>query len=106
MAAALRSVRTGAMPDDALEFATPTVSQRSEGGVYRGPLHRGVDVAAVQADDQRQVRAGQLGPVTRAAGDEARLLIAELVLQAPRDGLHLAPQGGRVEGPAQWQEFT
>jgi hypothetical protein len=39
-----------------------------------------MDVAAVEADDQRQVRTGQLGPLGGAAGDEARLLVAEFVL--------------------------
>jgi len=38
-----------------------------------------VDVAAVQADDQRQVRPGQLGPVGGAAGDEGRPFVAEFL---------------------------
>ena len=50
-----------------------------------------MDVAAVQSDDQRQVRAGQFRPVGGAAGDEARPFVAEFVLQALRGGLQLAP---------------
>ena len=62
----------------------------------------GVDVAAVQADDQRQVRAGQLFAVAWAGVDEAGPLVAELVLQPLRGGLHLrgAPWWRAVPGPA------
>ncbi|MGH3721504.1 MAG: hypothetical protein ACRDRI_22180 [Pseudonocardiaceae bacterium] len=59
-----------------------------------------MDVAAIQTDDQRQVRSGQLGPVTRATGDEAGLLVAELVLQPLGDGVGLAADDLRVQGSA------
>jgi hypothetical protein len=60
-----------------------------------------VEVPAVQADDQRQVRSGQLGPVPRAALDEGELLVSELVFQALgyRPGV-VADRGG-VQRPAQ-----
>ena len=81
-------------------------SDHLEPAVSPGPLGAGVDVAAVEADDQRQVRPGQLGPLGRAPGDEARLLVAELVLQALRGGLHLAPHCRGVQDPAQRQDFA
>jgi hypothetical protein len=64
-----------------------------------------VDVAAVQADDQRQVRPGQLGPVTRTAVDEAGLFVSEFVLQSLGDGVGLAAQDGRVQRSAQRQQL-
>src|SRR5664279_353780 len=48
------------------------------GGAVPGAVRAGVDVAAVQADDQRQVRARQLGPLGGAAGDEARPFVARV----------------------------
>ena len=65
-----------------------------------------LDVAAVQADDQRQVRPGQRGPVGGAAGDEPRPLLAELVLQALRGGPHLPPHRGGVQRPAQREDLV
>jgi hypothetical protein len=53
-----------------------------EPAVAPGALRGGLDVPAVQTDDQWQIRSGQLGPVPRATLDEAGLLVAELVFQA------------------------
>src|SRR6185437_3848251 len=61
---------------------------------------------AAKTDDQRQVRTGQLGPVGGAAGDEARRLVAELVLQALRGGLQLPAHRGGVQYPAQREDLA
>lgn len=65
----------------------PALAPRALGG--------GVDVAAVQIGDQRQVRSGQLGLVARATVDEAGLLIAEFVLQGRPAGA--GRRGGGVQ---------
>ena len=59
-----------------------------------------VHVAAVQADGQGQVRAGQVAPHRRAALDERRLLGAQLVVEAPAEGLGVAPSLRGVQGAA------
>ena len=41
-----------------------------------------MDVPAVQTEDQRQVRSGQLGPVPQATVEEAGLLVSERVFQS------------------------
>src|SRR5664280_707677 len=51
-------------------------------------------VAAVQADRQRQVRAGQLLPVGRAALDEERAFGAQVVVEALADPVGVAAHRG------------
>jgi hypothetical protein len=59
-----------------------TAGDDLEPAILAGGLLAGVDVAAVQADHQRQIRPRQVLPVPRAGVDEAEALVAELVLQA------------------------
>src|SRR5664280_511109 len=63
-------------------------------------------VAAVQADRQRQVRAGQLLPVGRAALDEERAFGAQVVVEALADPVGVAAHRGRVQRPAQRQQLA
>jgi hypothetical protein len=63
-----------------------------------------MDIAAVEAHDERQVRPRQLLPGGRAAVDEAPPLIAELVLQALRDALGVETHSGRVQRAAEGQD--
>jgi len=64
-----------------------------------------VHVAPVQADDDRQIGARQLLPRGLAAVDEAAALLAELVLQALRDGLGLQTHGAGVQRAPERQHF-
>ena len=77
-----------------------------EPAVGAGLLLAGVDVAAVQADYDRQVRAGEFLAVTLAGVDEAGPLLAELALQPVRDRVDCAAYDGRVQAPAQRQQLT
>jgi hypothetical protein len=56
-----------------------------------------MDVGAVEADDERQVRARQILPGGGAAVDEAAALVAELVLEALRDSLGVQTHSGGVQ---------
>jgi hypothetical protein len=67
-----------------------------EPAVPAGTLRSGVHEAAVDANDDRHVGAGQLFPVGLAAGDEALLLGAEFVFQALGDGLGVQADAGGV----------
>ncbi len=77
-----------------------------EPAVTAGGLRTGVDVAAVQADDQRQVRAGQLLPVPLAALGEHGPLGTEFTLQPPRHRGDLVADRAAVQDPPQGQNLT
>lgn len=66
-----------------------------------GGLVAGVDVAAVQGDDQGRIRPGHLLPFGGAGVDEAEPLLAELALQALRGALDLLVHRGGLQGPAE-----
>jgi len=65
----------------------------------------GVHVAAVQADDEGQVGAGESSPVGRAAVDEDRLLGVELVVEALGDGLGVVADSGGVQSASQREDL-
>jgi hypothetical protein len=65
-----------------------------------------VDVSAIQPDHDRQIRAGEFLTVTLAGVDEAGPFLAEFALQPLGHGLGLAADHGRVQAPAQRQQFT
>jgi hypothetical protein len=77
-----------------------------EPAIAAAPLHRGVDLAAVQADDQWQVRAGQLRPLAWTPRDDTGVLVTELVLQTLPGGLHLQPKRGGVQRSAEWEQLA
>jgi len=64
------------------------------------------DVAAVQPDHQRQVRAGQCLAVGLAGVDETGLLLADLVLEALGDGLGVEADRGGMQPAAQGQQLA
>ncbi len=83
------------LPGDHLEPAVPP-----------GGLRTGMHVAAVQADDQRQIRARQFLPVSLAGVDEGELLGTQLVLQALSYGLNVVAHSGGVQGTAQGKDLA
>lgn len=64
-----------------------------------------MDIAAVEAHDERQVRPRQILPGGRAAVDEAPPLVAELVLEALRDGLGVQTHSDRVQRATERQDL-
>jgi hypothetical protein len=65
-----------------------------------------VDVATIEADDERQVRTGQFFPVALAGAGETELFLTELALQPGCDGLGLAAHHGGVQFPSKGQQLA
>src|SRR6266852_4755690 len=85
-----------------------TVKRRT---VWTNPKHlaspsAGVDVPAVEADGERQVRARAVLPVPWAALDERRLLRPQLVFQPLRRRLDVAPERHGMQTSSERQEFA
>ena len=85
-------------------MALPAMTSNQPPGA--GPLLTGVDVAAVQPDDDRQVRAGHVLTVTLAGAGEAGPFLAEFALWPVRDRVDWAAYHRRVQAPAQRQQLT
>ncbi len=76
-----------------------------ETSLHSGPGMAGVDVAAVQADDQGRIGAGKLVPVALAPVDEGDLLIPQLAFGPLGDALHLPTHRGLGQLLAQRQDL-